>query len=108
MAAGTVSASESALHRHLNRFSDTERLARFLGRYYRGKLPDDRVYTKRTVTDLLRRHRFALVEFRRVHMRPLSVGGPARAIWATSCALERVPRLNLAAKSFELVARTET
>jgi ubiquinone/menaquinone biosynthesis C-methylase UbiE len=91
-----------------NRFSYTERLARLLGRYYHGRLPDDLVYTKRTVRALLERHSFELHEFSRVHMLPLSVGGPARAIWATSCALERVPGLNLVATSLELVARVKS
>lgn len=90
-----------------NRFSYTERIARVLGHYYHGKLPDDRVYTKRTVSDLLERHGFELVEFRRVHMLPLTMGGPARAVWTVSCALERVPGLNLVATSLELVARAE-
>lgn len=90
-----------------NRFSYTERIARLLGRYYHGKLPDDRVYTRSTVSDLLGRHGFEILEFRRVHMLPLTVGGPARVLWTASCAVERVPGLNLVATSLELVARAE-
>jgi ubiquinone/menaquinone biosynthesis C-methylase UbiE len=90
-----------------NRFSYTERIARVLGRYYHGKLPDDRVYTKRTAYDLLTRHGFELLEFRRAHMLPLTMGGPAHAIWTASCALERIPGLNLVATSLELVAQAE-
>jgi ubiquinone/menaquinone biosynthesis C-methylase UbiE len=87
-----------------NRFSYTERMARLLGRYFHGQLPDDRVYTKRTVRDLLVRHGFELKEFRRAHMLPLTLGGPAQPIWAASRALEHVPGLNLIATSLELVA----
>ena len=90
-----------------NRYSYTERIARLLGFYYHGQLPDDRVYTKRTVHELLGRHGFELLELRRVHMLPLTVGGPARAVWTASCALERVPGLNFVATSLELVARAE-
>jgi ubiquinone/menaquinone biosynthesis C-methylase UbiE len=87
-----------------NRFSYTERIARLLGRYYHGQLPDDRVYTKRRARELFGRHGFELREFRRAHMLPLTLGGPARPIWAASRALEHVPGLNLLATSLELVA----
>lgn len=89
-----------------NRFSYTERAARLLGLYYHGKLPHDRVYTKRTVHELLQRHGFRVEEFKRVHMLPLTLGGPARPIWAVSSALERIPGLNVVATSLQLVARS--
>jgi SAM-dependent methyltransferase len=91
-----------------NRYSYTERMARMFGFYYHGQLPNDRVYTKRTVHELLERHGFELLELRRRHMLPLTVGGPARAVWTASCVLERVPGLNFVATSLELVARAET
>jgi SAM-dependent methyltransferase len=87
-----------------NRFSYTERVARLLGLYYHGQLPDDRVYTKRTVVQLLERHGFEVTRFRHAHMLPLTLGGPARTVWAGSRALERVPLLNLFATSLELEA----
>jgi SAM-dependent methyltransferase len=89
-----------------NRFSYTERAARLLGLYYHGKLPDDRVYTRRTARELLERHGFTVERIRLAHMLPLTLGGPARPIWAVSSALERVPGLNLVATSLELVARS--
>jgi 2-polyprenyl-3-methyl-5-hydroxy-6-metoxy-1,4-benzoquinol methylase len=89
-----------------NRFSYTERAARLLGLYYHGKLPHDRVYTRRSAHELLSRQGFRVEEFRRVHMLPLALGGPARPIWAASSALEHFPGLNLAATSLELVARS--
>jgi ubiquinone/menaquinone biosynthesis C-methylase UbiE len=89
-----------------NRYSYSERAARLLGLYYHGKLPHDRVYTKRTVHELLGRHGFSVEEIRRAHMLPLTLGGPARPIWALSSALERVPGLNVFATSLELVARS--
>ena len=87
-----------------NRYSYTERVARLLGLYYHGRLPNDRVYTRGTARELLERHRFQIQEIRLVHMLPLTLGGPARPIWTTSRALERVPGLNLAATSLEVVA----
>jgi SAM-dependent methyltransferase len=87
-----------------NRWSYTEKLARLLGRYYHGQLPNDRVYTKRTVRDLLACHGFAAQELRRVHMLPLTLGGPAGLVWGLSSGLERVPGLNLVATSLELAA----
>jgi ubiquinone/menaquinone biosynthesis C-methylase UbiE len=87
-----------------NRYSYTERIARLLGLYYHGRLPHDQVYTRRTATELLERHRFRVEELRLVHMLPLTLGGPARPIWAASRALERVPGLNTVATSLELVA----
>jgi ubiquinone/menaquinone biosynthesis C-methylase UbiE len=90
-----------------NRYSYTEKLARLLGRYYHGRLPNDHVYTKRTVHGLLHRHGFDVLDFRRVHMLPLTLGGPAEVLWTVSCALERVPGLNVFATSLELVARAE-
>jgi len=89
-----------------NRYSYTERLARLLGRYYHGQLPNDRVYTKRSARDLLSRHGFAVQELRRVHMLPLTVGGPARPIWAASRVLETIAGLNVVATSLELSATT--
>lgn len=90
-----------------NRYSYTERIARLLGLYYHGQLPNDSVYTARTALQLLERHGFQVVELRRRHMLPLTVGGPARPTWALSCMLERIPGLNLAATSLELVAHRD-
>jgi 2-polyprenyl-3-methyl-5-hydroxy-6-metoxy-1,4-benzoquinol methylase len=87
-----------------NRYSYTERIARVLGRYYHGQLPDDLVYTKRSIRELLAHHGFTVRELRRVHMLPLTIGGPARLVWGVSTALERVPGLNVVATSLELAA----
>jgi ubiquinone/menaquinone biosynthesis C-methylase UbiE len=87
-----------------NRYSYTEKIARLLGLYYHGQLPNDRVYTKRTAQQLLERHGFEIEELRLVHMLPLTLGGPSQLVWTTSRALERIPGLNLAATSLELVA----
>jgi ubiquinone/menaquinone biosynthesis C-methylase UbiE len=90
-----------------NRYSYTERIARLLGLYYHGQLPNDRVFTKRTVRALFERHGFQIRELRLVHMLPLTLGGPARAIWTASRALERVPVLNAVATSLELSATAD-
>ena len=92
-----------------NRWSYVERIARKLGLYYHGALPDDRVYTLRSAVALLEAHGFRVVEARRARMLPLAVSGrlatrAARPIWLASGALERVPGLNVVATTLELVA----
>jgi SAM-dependent methyltransferase len=87
-----------------NRWAYTERIARLLGLYYHGKLPDDRVYTLSSARNLLERHGFEVRELRRAHMLPLVLGGPARLVWGLSSALERVPGLNAVATTIEGVA----
>jgi SAM-dependent methyltransferase len=87
-----------------NRTAYTERIARALGLYYHGKLPDDRIYSLRSARELLERHGFEVRELRRAHMLPLVLGGPPRLVWRLSCALERVPGLNVVATTIEGVA----
>jgi SAM-dependent methyltransferase len=87
-----------------NRWAYTERIARMLGQYYHGALPDDCVYTLESARDLLERHGFEVHELRRAHMLPLVLGGPARLVWGVSSALERVPGLNVVATTIEGVA----
>ena len=90
-----------------NRWSYTERIAKLLGLYYHGQLPNDRVYTTSSVRELLARHGFSVRELKRVHMLPLTVGGPARLVWGASSALERIPGLNFVATSLELAATVD-
>jgi SAM-dependent methyltransferase len=87
-----------------NRWAYTERIARLLGLYYHGKLPDDRVYTLGSARELLDRHGFDVRELRRAHMLPLVLGGPPRLVWGVSSALERVPGLSLVATTIEGIA----
>lgn len=92
-----------------NRWSYVERIARILGLYYHGALPDDRVYTLGSARELLERHGFQVREARRARMLPLALSGRlatrvARPIWLASGVLERVPGLNLVATTLELIA----
>jgi ubiquinone/menaquinone biosynthesis C-methylase UbiE len=92
-----------------NRWSYVERIARILGLYYHGSLPDDRVYTLRSAIGLLERHGFEVRQARRARMLPLAVSGrlatwAARPIWLASSVLERIPGLNVVATTLELVA----
>jgi hypothetical protein len=92
-----------------NRWSWTERIARLLGFYYHGKLPDDRVYTLRSAVSLFERHGYEVHEARRARMLPLALRGrlatrAARPIWLVSSALERIPGVNQLATTLELVA----
>jgi SAM-dependent methyltransferase len=87
-----------------NRWGYTEKIARMLGMYYHGALPDDRVYTLDSARDLLERHGFEVRELRRAHMLPLVVGGPGRLVWSVSSTLERIPGLNVVATTIEGVA----
>lgn len=88
-----------------NRYSYAEKGARLLGLYYHGQLPDDRVYTMRSIETLVERHGFTVRELRYAHMLPLTLGGPAHPIWSASRLLERVPGLNTFATSLEVVAQ---
>jgi 2-polyprenyl-3-methyl-5-hydroxy-6-metoxy-1,4-benzoquinol methylase len=92
-----------------NRYSYLEKLARILGLYYHGELPDDAVYTKRSALALLHGHGFTVREFRRANMLPLTIPGRwtatgADAIWTLNRALSRVPLVNLLSTNLELVA----
>jgi ubiquinone/menaquinone biosynthesis C-methylase UbiE len=93
-----------------NRFSYLEAIAKRAGLYYHGALPDDRVYDRRSALALLRGAGFAVDEFRRRNMLPLTIehrslwraSGP---IWQTNVALSHVPGLSLLATNLELEAR---
>jgi SAM-dependent methyltransferase len=92
------------------RASYLEAIAKRAGLYYHGVLEHDRVYTRRSALDLLGRHDFAVHEFRRMNMLPLTLTGgvaarAAQAIWAANRALSAVPGVNLLATNLELVAR---
>jgi SAM-dependent methyltransferase len=87
-----------------NRWAYTERVARRLGMYYHGALPDDRVYTLASARELLERHGFDVRELRRAHMLPLVMGGPGRLVWGASSILERIPGLNVVATTIEGIA----
>jgi ubiquinone/menaquinone biosynthesis C-methylase UbiE len=91
-----------------NRWSYLEWLARPLGLYYHGQLPDDRVYTAETTRAILERHGFAVRELRLMNMLPLrAVGQRPRAtemVWRANVALSRVPGLDRIATNVEAVA----
>jgi SAM-dependent methyltransferase len=91
-----------------NRFSYLEWLARPLGLYYHGQLPNDRVYTPASARALLERHGFAVRELRTMNMLPLlAVGGRPRAtdlVWRANVALSRAPGLGKIATNVEAVA----
>jgi 2-polyprenyl-3-methyl-5-hydroxy-6-metoxy-1,4-benzoquinol methylase len=93
-----------------NRFSYLEAIARRTGQYYHGQLEDDTLWTMRTARAAFERHRFEVVEIRRMNMLPLTLPGrlataAAPAIYRTNRALSRVPGLNALATNVELVAR---
>jgi ubiquinone/menaquinone biosynthesis C-methylase UbiE len=92
-----------------NRFSYLETIARALGLYYHGKLPDDRVYDRRRVYGLLPAHGFRIDDFRRANMLPLTLGDAfawrhAGRIFQTNQQLARVPLINLLATNLEVDA----
>jgi SAM-dependent methyltransferase len=93
-----------------NRLSYLEAIAKRAGLYYHGAMEHDRVYSRRSALALLARHGFAVEEFRRMNMLPLTLTGSAAAraaqpIWAANRALSALPGLNLFATNLELVAR---
>ena len=91
-----------------NRWSYLEWLARPLGLYYHGQLPDDRVYTADTTRAILERLGFAERELRLMNMLPLrAVGQRPRAtemVWRANVALSRVPGLDRLATNVEAIA----
>jgi ubiquinone/menaquinone biosynthesis C-methylase UbiE len=91
-----------------NRFSYLEAVARMIGLYYHGKLPNDRVYTRRSVRILLERHGFQVEAVRRTNLLPLTIPLPLkrgdRAVWNLNVALGRLPVLPVLATNLELDA----
>lgn len=95
-----------------NRSSYLEAIARRAGLYYHGALEHDRLYTRRSALALLDRHAFAVEEFRRMNVLPLTLTGglaarAARPIWLANRALSAIPGLNLLATNLEIVARAQ-
>lgn len=94
-----------------NRTSYLEAIARRAGLYYHGAYEHDRVYTRRSAFALLSRHAFAIEEFRRMNVLPLTLTGSlaaraAHPIWMANRALSALPGLSLLATNLEIVART--
>ena len=91
-----------------NRFSYLEWVAKQLGLYYHGKLPDDRLYTASSTREILQRHDFAVRELRTMNMLPLlAVGKRPRStemVWRANLALSRAPGLSKLATNVEAVA----
>jgi SAM-dependent methyltransferase len=95
-----------------NRFSYLEALARRMGIYYHGALPNDQVYTRRKALALLLAHSFRVDSFRRTNLLPLTLTHPlaqlmAGSIWAFNRVLECVPGLQLLATNLELDATAQ-
>ena len=93
-----------------NRWSYLEKIAKALGMYWHGSLPNDRIYTRASASELMREHDFEVRELRRSNMLPLTLPGRiaarlAGAIWAANRVLARIPGVNLLATNVELVAR---
>jgi ubiquinone/menaquinone biosynthesis C-methylase UbiE len=93
-----------------NRRSYLEAIAKRLGLYYHGSLPNDRVYVVRSARELMERHGYKVREIRLANMLPLTLTGRvakrlAPLIWAANRVLARIPGLNLVATNVELVAR---
>ena len=92
-----------------NRFSYLEAIAKRLGMYYHGALPDDRVYDMRSATAMLTAHGFRVDRSRRTNMLPLTIDHAlarrlAGPIWQANRALAHVPGLALLATNLELEA----
>src|SRR4051794_894115 len=92
-----------------NRYSYLEWVAKKLGLYYHGALPDDRIYDKRSAVELVESNGFRVTAFRRTNLLPLTLPQPwlrplAPAIWAVNRALRFVPGLSLLATNLELDA----
>ncbi len=96
-----------------NRWSYLERIARRLGWYYHGALPDDRTYTLRSVRELLEAHGSVVDEMSHSNLLPLTVTGAvanriAPVLWMVNRVLTRIPGLNVVATNIDLVATRRT
>jgi ubiquinone/menaquinone biosynthesis C-methylase UbiE len=96
-----------------NRFSYLEWIARRIGIYHHGQNPLDRLYTEATAAELLRKHRFTLIQLRRANLLPLTIVSKesrslTAAIWGLNRVLSRVPALNKLSTNLELVAQAPT
>lgn len=92
-----------------NRYSYLEWVAKKLGLYYHGALPDDRIYDKRSAVALVESNGFRVTAFRRTNLLPLTLPQAwlrplAPVIWAVNRALRFVPGLSLLATNLELDA----
>jgi cyclopropane fatty-acyl-phospholipid synthase-like methyltransferase len=93
-----------------NRFSYLEKIAKRIGWYYHGAMPNDRVYDLHGAEQLIGMHGFTIEESARTNLLPLSIPGAfterhADRIWRANVALGRVPGLSLLATNVEVVAR---
>jgi ubiquinone/menaquinone biosynthesis C-methylase UbiE len=85
-----------------NRRSYLEKIAKRIGLYYHGALPNAR--------EMVERHGFEVREIRLANMLPLTLSGKlanrlAPLIWAANRVLARIPGLKLFATNVELIAR---
>jgi SAM-dependent methyltransferase len=93
-----------------NRRSYLEAIAKRIGLYHHGALPDDEVYDIGSAVRLVSGHRFRVDDARMANMLPLSMSSSALAwrlagpIWESNRALSRIPLLNLLATNIELEA----
>jgi cyclopropane fatty-acyl-phospholipid synthase-like methyltransferase len=91
-----------------NEASYLEAIARRIGWYYHGAMPDDRLYTLDSARAILERHGYQVREARRANLLPLTVFGRRRrvtdAVWAANRALERLPGLDRFATNVEAIA----
>jgi len=92
-----------------NRRSYLEWLARRLGLYYHGQLPDDTLWSPREAREAAAAHGFEVTAVRLQNMLPLTLDHPAASrlagpIWALNRLLSRVPGLNRLATNVEIDA----
>jgi ubiquinone/menaquinone biosynthesis C-methylase UbiE len=92
-----------------NSASYLEAIARRIGWYYHGALPNERVYTKSSACDLVSRHGFVISESRMMNVLPLTISGSltgryAEQIWDINRRLSALPGLKRLATNIEIVA----
>jgi 2-polyprenyl-3-methyl-5-hydroxy-6-metoxy-1,4-benzoquinol methylase len=92
-----------------NRRSYLEWIARRMGLYYHGKLPDDTLWSPREARDAAVARGFDVTDVRLANMLPLTLDHPLAArlagpIWTLNRLLSRVPLLNRLATNVEFDA----
>ena len=92
-----------------NRRSYLEWLAKRLGLYYHGQLPNDTLWSPGEAREAVEAHGFEVSDVRLANMLPLTLDHPLAArlsapIWTLNRLLSRVPGLNRLATNVELEA----
>jgi SAM-dependent methyltransferase len=90
-----------------NRFSYLEAIAKRMGLYYHGSLPDDRLYTLESARSLLERHSYSVRYLQLSNLLPLTLAASpnlTETLWRLNRRLGGLPGVSKFATNIELIA----